>query len=151
MANLQVLWDQLTRCAELHGNNSASEVLQVWQEDRASAASSENFLGAAVFTLATAALQGRTLLEREDSICGVEMCLGLAAENLDAAAQQRLAQTVLERTLRRLDETGAAIATQASTNLLKRALLTTAKECTQSLRALLALLFRCVGERVSAQ
>ena len=66
--------------------------------------------------------------------------MGLA-ERLDEGAQQRLAQTVLERTLRRLDETSDAIAKKASRELLRRGL-TSAQQCTQPLRALLALLLR---------
>eukprot|EP00439_Symbiodinium_sp_Y106_P025778 s953_g3.t1 len=107
------LWEVLRRCAETHGNTSAMEVVQVWQEDYQSASGSEDFLGAAVFTLAAASLQGKTLLEREDSIIGVEMCMGLAAQHLDEAGQRRLQQTVLERTLRRLDQTGEEMAAKA--------------------------------------
>eukprot|EP00434_Breviolum_minutum_P001122 symbB.v1.2.000980.t1/scaffold43.1/size391093/9 len=151
MSDFQALWSLLLRCWELHGNHSAQEVVQVWKEDQDIAGSSEDFLGATVFTLAAASLQGETLLEREDSIIGVELCMGIA-QQLDPSAQQRLAQTVLERTLRRLDQTGDAIAAKASRELLSRGLVTTPKECTQPLRSLVALLLRCVGEeRVGAQ
>lgn len=150
--DVQALWEVLRRCAETHGNTSAMEVRHVWQEDYQSASGSEDFLGAAVFTLAAASLQGKTLLEREDSIIGVEMCMGLAAQHLDEAGQRRLQQTVLERTLRRLDQTGEEMAAKASSELLQRGLLTTPKECTQPLRSLLALLVRCIGQdKISAQ
>eukprot|EP00913_Durusdinium_trenchii_P027594 g25882.t1 len=141
----EALWSLLQRCAELHGNPSAAEVLHVWHDDRVTAGSNEDFLGAAIFTLAAAALQGQSLLEKEDSIVGVELCMGLA-QDLDAAARQRLSHMVLERTLRRMDHTGDEIATKASRELLLRGLVTSPKECTQPLRSLLALLLRCEGE-----
>lgn len=151
MADFEALWSLLLRCWEVHGNHSAEEVVQVWKEDRDTAAASEDFLGAAVFTLAAASLQGESLGEREDSIIGVELCMGLA-QQLEITAQQRLAQTVLERTLRRLDSTGDVIAAKASGQLLCRSLDITLKECTQPLRSLLALLLRCVGEeQIGAQ
>ncbi|CAE7719477.1 serA [Symbiodinium pilosum] len=117
------LWDVLRRCGEAHENQSAQEAFPFAAYP---VYFGEDFLGAAVFTLAAASLQGRSLLEREAKKGSGELwdhqgiCMGLAAQNLDEAAQRRLQQTVLERTLRRLDQTGEEMAAKAPSQSNKK-------------------------------
>mmetsp|Transcript_89349 Transcript_89349/g.251585 ORF Transcript_89349/g.251585 Transcript_89349/m.251585 type:complete len:626 (+) Transcript_89349:69-1946(+) len=129
--------ESLRRCAVVHGSACAAEVLRDWQE-----AVSEDLLGAAVFTLATGAVQGRTLEEQADAAEGLEKCFALASQSLDVEAVARLKRSVVERTLRRLDTAGDALAVKASEQLLRHDCGTTA-EVTAPLRALFALLLRC--------
>ncbi|CAE8597631.1 unnamed protein product [Polarella glacialis] len=140
----------LQQCASAHGNLSAQEVLQSWQTDMAVPEPSEDFVGTAVFTLAAGALQGASLEERQVCVVGIERCLAAAAALFDADAQRRLQQTVLERTLRRFDESGDALAAKASLEVLLPG--QSAATATEPLRAVLALLLRCVGtERITAK
>lgn len=115
---------------------------------------SEDLLAAAVFLLASAAISSPTLEAQADAAFGLEKCLELAAQCLDVEALGRLQISTVERTLRRLDEAGEAMAARASERLLwpGQSLdgLPADVAATAPLRTLLALLLRCEGaERIS--
>merc|ERR1719326_2777267 len=87
---------------------------------------------------------GSALEERTVSIIGLERCLSLTVQSLDSAAYERMQKSVLERTLQRFDQTGDALATQASQTLLFPS--QTVAATTEPLRAVFTMLVRCVGE-----
>lgn len=135
--------DSLQRCACVHGSTSAAEILHQWQEQLQTAIVSEEFWSVAVFSLATSAMGGSTLQEQEDAVIGLERCLGVATQNLDPAAVERLQRSVLERTLRKFNAAGDALAAKATQLLLRPGQSITV--VTEPLRAVLALLLRCIG------
>jgi len=90
------------------------------------------------------------LERRQDAIVGLERCFAAAALHLEESAVARLQQSVLERTLRKFDTAGDALASRAGRLLPSPGL--SAAAVTEPLRAVLAVLLRCAGsERVSAQ
>eukprot|EP00747_Dinoflagellata_sp_TGD_P051663 gnl/TRDRNA2_/TRDRNA2_147469_c0_seq1.p1 gnl/TRDRNA2_/TRDRNA2_147469_c0~~gnl/TRDRNA2_/TRDRNA2_147469_c0_seq1.p1 ORF type:complete len:631 (+),score=84.23 gnl/TRDRNA2_/TRDRNA2_147469_c0_seq1:45-1937(+) len=135
--------ESLRKCAELHGSSSAEVVLHQWQPDQPDFHVTDDFLRVVVFALATGAVAGPTLEEKQDALVGLERSLALAAQCLDAAAVANLTQSVVERTLRVLDATGNQLSMQATRQLLRPG--TVVAELTEPLRAVLALLLRCCG------
>eukprot|EP00927_Polykrikos_kofoidii_P034138 TRINITY_DN28977_c0_g1_i1.p1 TRINITY_DN28977_c0_g1~~TRINITY_DN28977_c0_g1_i1.p1 ORF type:complete len:660 (+),score=122.23 TRINITY_DN28977_c0_g1_i1:74-2053(+) len=133
----------LRRCWQLHGSPGAEGVFQDWQAVPVGENVGEDLLGAAVFTFAAHAIEGRTLEEQSDSAEGLAHCLALAAQVVDEQALERLRKTVVERTLRRLDAAGDALAARAAEQLLKPG--RSSASVTSPIRSLLALLMRCEG------
>lgn len=129
----------LHHVANVHGAEASALVLQQWPVPSAT----EEFLGVAVFALATSAVQGRSFEEKEVAVVALEGCLSLASSALDPAAVERLQASVVERVLRNFDAAGDALAAKASQGLLMPG--SSVAQTTEPLRALAALLLRCTG------